>query len=134
MGDLILGIASAAILLIFSFYNLLIAILGLFPKYRATAVGTLQNRRTQRNVRVKYGTLPVVTDYTYQYTVNGKKYKYSSSGQFTKRNLYQKVTLVYVKWFPRHAYPEKFTGTTQWICGLSLLFLGILMIVATVLA
>ena len=126
---MIFCIVVVVILLLIGGYNLLIAILGLFPKFKDTTVGTLQKKRTQRNVRIRGGSVPVVTDYTYQYTVNGKKYKYSSSGRFTKSHLHQKVTMVYLKLFPRYAYPERFTPITQWICGVGMLLLGVMFII-----
>ena len=132
MGEIVFGIVVVVIILFISFYHLLIAILGLFPQFKATAIGTLQKKRTQRNVRVRGGTIPALTNYTYQYTVNGKKYRYHSSGYFTKGHLYKNVTMVYVKWFPRHAYPEKFTATTQWSWGLGLLLIGLLFIIVIV--
>ena len=134
MGELIFCITIIAIVVLISFYNLLIAILGLFPKFRATASGTLQKTNTQRNVRVRGGTLPVVTHYTYKYTVNGKKYSYSSSICSTKSRLYQTVSMVYVKWFPRHAYPKKFTAITQWAWGISMLIIGVLFIITMIFA
>ena len=134
MGELIFCIAIIAIILLISFYNLLIAILGLFSKFRATTSGILLKTNTQRNVRVRGGKLPVVTYYTYKYTVNGKKYSYSSSICSTKRRLYQTVSMVYVKWFPRHAYPEKFTAITQWAWGISMLFIGVLFIITVIVA
>jgi len=132
MEEMVFCITVIAIFLLISFYNLLIAILGLFPKFRATSVGTLQKRYTLRNVPVRGGKIPILTNYTYQYTVNGKKYKYNSSGRFTKGNLYKNITMVYVKWFPRIAYPEKFTASNQWGWGLCLLFTGIMFILVMV--
>jgi len=52
MGELIFCIVVVVILLLVGGYNLLIAILGLFPKFKDTTVGTLQKKRTQRNVRI----------------------------------------------------------------------------------
>ena len=130
MNETVFGIVVVWIILFISFYHLLIAILGLFPNFKATAKGTLQKKHTQRNIRVKNGTIPVLTHYTYSYIVNGKEYRYHSSGRFTKGHLYKNVTMVYVKWFPRHAYPEKFTATMQWIWGLGLLLIGLLLMIA----
>lgn len=127
MDELTFCIVVTAIAFLIGFYNLLIAILGLFPSFRDTAVGTLHKRRTERNVPIRHGRkIPIVTNYTYQYTVNGKKYRYSSLGYFTKGHLYKKVTMVYVKGFPRYAYPQKFTATTQWSLGLCMLFMGLM--------
>lgn len=130
MGEIAFGIVVVVVIFSISFYHLLIAILGLFPQYKATARGTLKKERTQRNVRVRYVTIPFLTHYTYQYTVNGKKYRYNSSGRFNKGCLHKNITLVYVKWFPHHAYPEKFAATTQWSWGIGLLLIGLLLTIA----
>ena len=66
----------------------------------------------------------MVTKYIYVYTVNGKQYKYSGEKEIHKRYLLPKVTMVSVKGFPRHAYPNKFTGLKEWAAGLSLIFMG----------
>ncbi|MBQ9132763.1 MAG: hypothetical protein IJX62_09905 [Clostridia bacterium] len=52
---------------IIGLWNLMIAILGLFPQCRATVAGTLSNTKTQRNVRTGKGhtRIPILTDYTY---------------------------------------------------------------------
>lgn len=100
-------------------WNLMIAVLGLFPKCRATAVGTLTSTNTRKNFRNRSGLfIPIQTRYTYIYTVNGKQYRYRARGQHSKRRLFPKVTMVYVKGFPRFAYPNKFTGAIQWILAI----------------
>ena len=114
--------ASAAV----GVWNLTIAILGLFPRFRATAVGTLKKRSTRRNAW--YGThkFPVMTHYTYTYKVGKREYRYSSNGTHTKRGLYPKVTMVYVKGFPRRAYPHKFKGTREWAWGIFWVLMAVL--------
>ena len=109
-----------------AFWNLLIAILGLFPQYRATAIGTLKKANTRRNVQGKHRIIPVVTDYTYFYTVNHKRYKYTGGNYQRRQRLFPKITLEYVKWFPRHVYEKKFTGAEEWVVGICMLILGIL--------
>ena len=99
-------------------WNLIIAILGLFPRFLATSVGTLQNRTTRRNVWYGRHKFPVLTNYTYTYQVGKRKYRYRGGGTHTKRGIYQKVLLVYVKGFSRRAYPNKFKGTQEWAWGI----------------
>ncbi len=119
----IYGLAGITILI--GFWNLMIAVLGLFPKYQATAVGTLTKANTKINFRTRHGYLiPRLTHYAYTYTVNDKLYRYSREMHHSKRRLLPKVSLVYVKGFPRHAYPNKFTGTVEWVIGLCMLFVG----------
>ena len=109
-------------------WNLMIAILGLFPCFLSTAVGTLTDAKTKKNVRTRHGhRIPIMTRYSYIYTVRGKEYRYSSENLSSKRHLFPKTSMVFVKWFPRHAYPNKFTGIVEWAMGLCFLFMGLLL-------
>ena len=120
-------IVMTVVLFAIGFWNLLIAILGRFPQCCATTVGTLLDVRTRRNVKGRYGSvIPIQTTYLYIYTVNGKTYKYRNSQNRTKQNLFRKAAMVYVKWFPRHAYPNKFTGANEWVAGIFMMLFGIL--------
>ena len=132
MGETIFCIVIAAIFLLIGIYNLLIAILGLFPQCRATAMASLKYSCTQRNVHVKGGRIPVITDYTYQYTVNGRKYSHRGSARVAGKRVSQNAIMVYVKWFPRHAYPGRFTAINQWACGVSMFLIGLMFIAVIV--
>ena len=126
-------IAIAAVFIAICFWNLLIAILGLFPQCCSSAVGTLVDANTKKNVRTPRGRIiPILTRYVYLYTVNGKEYRYFARGEHSKRRLPFKTTMVYVKWFPWHAYPDKFKGTKEWALGLVMLYAGIRIIYAIV--
>ena len=98
-------------------WNLTVAIIGLFPKFHATAIGSLERSYTERNVPMRYGTIPIRTHYTYIYTVNGRKYKYRGSVESSRKYVPQKAYLVYVKWFPWRAYKNKFSGGREWCLG-----------------
>lgn len=123
--ETIFCIAVTAITLLISIYNLLIAILGLFPKNLLISKGTLKHKNTQRNVQAKYGKIPVMTNYTYQYTVNGREYNYHGTVHAAGKQVTKNAPMEYVKWFPRHAYPWRFRGTIHWIWGISMLTIGI---------
>ena len=124
-------IAIAAIFAAICFWNLLIAILGLFPQCCSSTVGTLIDTNTKKNVRTPRGRkIPILTRYAYTYTVKGKEYTYSAHGEHSKRRLSLKTTMVYVKWFPWHAYPDKFKGTKEWAVGLVTLYASIRIIYA----
>lgn len=61
--------------IIIGLWNLLIAILGLFPQCLSTTIGTLSNTKTHKNVKGRWGTsIPTLTNYAYSYEVNGNKY------------------------------------------------------------
>jgi hypothetical protein len=115
-----------AAVIAFAVWNLVIAILGLFPQCRTTAVGTLTKTKTKRNYRTNRGHfIPISTKYIYTYTVNGKEYRYTGDGRHSDRRLLPKAPMVYIKGFPRHAYPHKFTGVNEWGIGITMLMLGI---------
>ena len=126
-------IAIAAVFMAICFWNLLIAILGLFPPCHSSTVGTLVDTNTKKNVRTSRGRIiPILTRYIYLYTVNGKEYRYSAHGEHSKRRLPLKTTMVYVKWFPWCAYPDKFKGTKEWALGLVMLYASIRIVYAIV--
>ena len=121
------NIVIAVVAIVIGSWNLMIAILGLFPQFLSTTVGTLTKANTKKNVRTRHGhRIPILTRYTYSYTVNGKEYRYSGEELHSKRRLLPKASMVYVKWFPRRAYPNKFKGTTEWALGFVMLFMGIM--------
>ncbi len=116
-------------IILIGLWNLMIAVLGCFPKFRATVVADLADTSTVRNLRARGGRIiPRITQYQYIYTVKGKLYRYSDENYRSKRHLLPKATLVYVKGFPRHAYRNKFTGLKEWILGILLLLLGAMLL------
>lgn len=124
-------IAIATVVIAISLWNLGIAVLGLFPQCLSTAVGTLVDTKTKKNVRTQRGRIiPILTRYVYVYTIKGKEYRYSDYGEHSKRPLPLKTTMVYVKWFPWCAYPEKFKGTKEWALGLVMLYASIRIVYA----
>lgn len=133
---MVFGIIVVVVLYLISIYNLTIAILGLFPGFRDTAIGTLHKSNTRRNVPTRHGItkIPIVTSYTYKYKVNGREYSRSGTVYYSKRCLYKKATMVFVKGFPRHAYLEKFVGTNQWLAGIFTLVMGSMFVIAMVLS
>ncbi|MBQ9747170.1 MAG: hypothetical protein IJV98_00160 [Clostridia bacterium] len=121
-------IIIAVFSILIGIWNLMIAVLGCFPRFRADAIGTLTRAKTEKNVPAKYGRIPVQTRYVYVYTVNGRQYRYAGENRHVKRRLLPKITMVYVKWFPRHAYPNKFKATTEWVLGSLMLLTGVICI------
>ncbi|MBQ3490536.1 MAG: hypothetical protein IJA86_08095 [Clostridia bacterium] len=133
MKDSIILTAASAITILIGLWNLMIAILGCFPKLHRTAPGTLVKANTLKNVpRKRGGRIPNLTKYTYVYTVNGKQYKYSAEKEIHKRRLFPRTSMVYVKCFPRHAYPNKFTGFKEWLLGIYLILMGFLLLFISV--
>ena len=126
-------IAIATVFIAICFWNLLIAILGLFPQCCSSAVGTLIDTNTKKNVRTPRGRkIPILTRYVYLYTVKDKQYRHSARGEHSKRRLPLKTTMVYVKWFPWRAYPDKFKGTKEWALGLIMLYASVRIVYAII--
>ena len=120
-------VAICVMMIVIGLWNIMIGILGLFPKFRAETIGTLTKANTSRNTRDKRGNLiPIYTRYAYTYTVNGRKYRYSNEGAHSKRRLLPKARIIYIKWFPRHAYPYKFRGIREWVLGICFLMIGLI--------
>lgn len=126
---MIFFLVSAAVLTVLALYNLTIAILGLFPAMRTRAVGSLSKTTAHRNVRGRYHVIPLILRYTYTYSHKGKTYHYTAESFHSKKRLHQRVSMIFVKGFPRHAYPNKFKPTKEWLYSFLLLILAALLVV-----
>jgi hypothetical protein len=114
-------------------WNLTIAILGCIPRCRKTAVGTLTKAQTWKNIKARGGGLiPFLTKYRYVYTVGSKTYTFNWEARHNKRKLFPKTTMVYVVGFPRHAYPNRFTGIREWIWSYLGLLIGVLFLLVCI--
>ena len=115
-------------------WKLVHGILSLFPCFLSSAAGKLVYTNTKKNVKGFRGlTIPLLTTYRYDYYVNRKKYTYSSKILDYKSCLSSRVTMVYVKWFPRRAYPNKFHRTDTFCIAAFFLLLGALSLLAILL-
>ncbi len=119
-------IVLGVVVILIGLWNLFIAVLGLFPDNLSTTA-TLEKASTVRNTHGKNGRLiPVSTKYVYVYTVKGRKYRYRTENEYRrKRPLFQRMPVVYVKWFPHRAYPHKFKATAEWVFGTMFVIFGI---------
>lgn len=66
-------ILFATICIIIGLWNLMIAILGLFPKFQSKTVGTLTKAKVYKNTHGKHYIIPILTRYVYTYNVKKKK-------------------------------------------------------------
>ena len=105
---------------------LLIALLGRNPKHLGSAVGTLTNSRKVMRRRGKADERKYpATACTYTYQVDGKTYRLKQEGFFARSGLMRKITVVYLKGFPRFGYPEKFPCWHFVVFGIFALLCGI---------
>ena len=123
-------IVMTVVLFAIGFWNLLIAILGCFPRFRATSVGTLANAVHYKNYRTDSGRIiKHLTRVQYVYTVRNKQYRARVHTTYEgKRKLFNKVSIIHVKWFPRHGYINHYTGFCEWFFGVLFLYFGCAMI------
>ena len=123
-------IVMTVVLFAIGLWNLLIAILGCFPQCRATAVGTLANAVHYKNYRTRSGNIiEHLTRAHYIYTVRNKQYRTPVQTTFEgKRKLFNKVSVIYVKWYPRRGYINHYTGFYEWFLGILFLCFGCAMI------
>lgn len=106
-------------------YFILIAILSRNPQNLHSTTGKLTKSDTVRNLHGRLGSIPIWTHYVYTYTVNGREYKHHGQNRRHNKHLLPKIKLVYVKWFPRYAFHNKFDAEAMWFFGISFIIIGL---------
>ena len=101
-----------------------LAILGMNPGNLDSTVGELKHKKGYKQYKLKNRTVANATEYTYTYTVNGKVYSLRGERLMRSQNLRKRMSIVYLRCFPRCAYEDKFTGIAEWLIGGSLIVLG----------
>ena len=100
--------ATVSVFFIIGGILLLAALLGRNPRFLGTAVGKLQNsKRVMVSQRHSSKKVPITT-FVYLYEVNGRTYRLKRDSHGSRKSLMQRVTVVYLKGFPRFGYLEKF--------------------------
>lgn len=111
--------------LLFGAAHLILALLGKNPRCIGTAVGTLVDSKKVM-VSVKYQRKKVpVTACVYRYEVGGRVYRLKRDSRYSRSSLMRKVTVVYLKGFPRFGYLEKYPSGIFTILGVFYLFVGV---------
>ena len=95
------------------------------PRHLGTAVGKLADSKKvmRRAYRYSEKKIPVTTS-TYLYEVNGKTYRLKRDGRFGRSTLMRRVTVVYMKPFPRFGYPEKYPSGQFTMLGVLFILYG----------
>ena len=110
------------------FMCLFLALWGLNPKHLGTAVGKLENSKRvmvwSRSARKK---VPI-TNFVYLYEVGSKTYRLKRASHTSRKSLFQRITVVYVKGFPRFGYPEKFPIWLYTLLGILAISAGLVML------
>jgi hypothetical protein len=93
-----------------------------------STTGELTKKKGYKNYKLKSGSVPNAVEYTYTYIVGGKSYHISGVQHTHSRNLRKRVTIVYLRGFPRCAYVESFSGIQEWLLAVSFTAMGVCLI------
>lgn len=111
-----------------------LAIYSANPTHLISVPGVLTEKKGYKHLRVKRRHIPVYTEYAYTYEVKGKLYYYRGAEEKHRRFVPQRVSIVYLKGFPRIAGVERFSAAALWILGILFSLLGLLCFVAVAVA
>ncbi len=100
------------------FWNLAIAIWGSSRENQIRTVGTLEKANHYKNLHTRYGFVPNWCDCVYVYQVGGKTYKLRIGERKNKNKLLKKVTVVYVKGFPKRAGVEQYSSDEAYVIAI----------------
>lgn len=112
-------------------FFIVLAIRSRNPQNLVSVPGELTKLKGYKNYKMKSYAVPNMTEYTYTYTVNGKQYELRGAQRTHPRNVRKRVSIIYLRGFPRCAYEEHFSGITEWLIAISLIVLGALCIVVS---
>ena len=119
---------GVAMLLIGVFFGVL-ALLSANERNLVSTTGELTQHKGHKNYKLKNGTVPNATEYTYTYMVNGKPYQLRGVHLTHPRNLRKRVPVVYLRAFPRCAYQDHFSGMVERLLAISWFTMGVFCIV-----
>lgn len=122
MCFLVFGVVS----ILFGLFFLILAIRSRNPGNLILTSGELTQQKGFRNYKMKNCAVPIMTEYTYTYTVCGKQYRLRGKQRVHPRNVRKRISIVYLRGFPRCAYEGRFSGIAEWLIAISLIALGAL--------
>ena len=121
-------------MLFFLVFGILMLLPGLFfaglairsknPNNLISATGELTEKKDFKNYKLKNRSVPNAVEYTYTYTVNGRSYHLQGVQHTHSRNLHKRITIIYLRSFPRCAYSEHFSGIQEWLIAISFTAMG----------
>ena len=120
----------AAVYFLIAAICLFLALWSRNPKHIGTAVGKLENSK-KIMVWTKHSRKKVpLTTFVYLYEVDGKTYKLKQDSRSSRSSLMRRVTVVYLKGFPRFGYLEKYPSGIFTMLGVFCLLGGIWLLLA----
>ena len=117
---LILGI----LMLFWGIFSIILAIRSRNPRNLISTIGKLSTKTDFKNYRLKSRSVTNAVKYTYTYQVNGKTYQLRGTQLTHSRKLSHRITVVYLRSFPRCAYEEHFSGIAEWLNAVSFTAMG----------
>ena len=121
-------------MLFFLVFGILMLLTGLFfavlairsknPNNLISATGELTRKKDFKNYKLKNRSVPNAVEYTYTYTVNGRSYHLQGVQHTHSRNLHKRITIIYLRGFPRCAYEEHFSGIQEWLIAVGFTAMG----------
>ena len=106
----------------------ILAICSLNPSNLISTTGELSRKKDFKNYKLKNRSVPNAVEYSYTYTVNGKRYHLRGVQHTHSRNLLKRIAIVYLRGFPSCAYEEHFSGTQEWLLAISFTAMGIFLL------
>ena len=98
------------------------------PNNLISTTGELTRKKDFKNYKLKNYSVPNAVEYTYTYTVNGKSFQLRGVQHTHSRNLHKRITIVYLRGFPRCAYEENFSGIQEWLIAISFTAMSIFLL------
>ena len=80
------------------------------PRNLISTTGELSRQKGYKNYKLKNGTTPNATQYSYTYLADGKAYHLRGVRLTHPRNLRKRIEIVYLRGFPRCAFRNIFTA------------------------
>ena len=121
-------IVFGAFILLPGLLSLWVALRSKKPENLVTVHAELARSVLSKNVQTKYGLYRNVTNYTYLYVVNGKKYRARGVRLTHRRNIPKRITVVYLRGLPWLCSYENFPTDVFLLIATLFSLIGLLMI------
>ncbi len=107
-------VSLSALWLFTGTFFLYLVLMSRKPEHRVTTTAELTKVTGYKNVVCKDGRIiKNQAGYTYSYTVKGKRYTLKGFQNTHPRSVRRRVTVVYLRGFPRLAYLENYSGAIE---------------------
>jgi len=108
---------------------MILAIQSKNPRNLISATGELSRKTDCKIYKLKGRSVPNAVGYTYSYKASSKSYHLRGVQLTHSRNLRKRITIVYLRSFPRCSYAEHFSGKTEWLLAISFTAIGTFLLI-----